>query len=139
MTFTWTDYRIDTLKRMRTTGHSYTEIAKKLGISRNSAMGKARRLGLPTHESKSSRSLINKRNISRATATVPRVKAAPELSGRPLPPDMALPPSLNIALIDLEPHHCRFIPGDDRRFCGHPRIDASPYCITHSLIAYRRP
>ena len=44
------------------------------------------------------------------------------------------PPSLNIPLVDLEPHHCRFIPGDDRLFCGQPKQEGSSYCAHHDRM-----
>lgn len=43
----WTDERVETLKRMWNEGHSATQIAKELGgVTRNAVIGKVHRLGL---------------------------------------------------------------------------------------------
>lgn len=48
----WTDERIDTLKRMWNSGLTATQIAEELGgVSRNAVIGKAHRLGLPARPS----------------------------------------------------------------------------------------
>lgn len=48
LTETWTDERIETMRAMLAHGHSYGEIAAALGkpFTRNSCIGKAKRLGL---------------------------------------------------------------------------------------------
>jgi GcrA cell cycle regulator len=44
---TWTDERVETLKRMWTEGQSASQIAKELGgVTRNAVIGKVHRLGL---------------------------------------------------------------------------------------------
>ncbi|MDF7775087.1 GcrA family cell cycle regulator, partial [Sphingomonas sp. AOB5] len=48
----WTDERIDTLKKMWNSGLTATQIAEELGgVSRNAVIGKAHRLGLPARPS----------------------------------------------------------------------------------------
>lgn len=48
----WTDERIDALKRMWDGGQTATQIAEELGgVSRNAVIGKAHRLGLPARPS----------------------------------------------------------------------------------------
>ena len=48
----WTDERIDTLKKMWDSGLTATQIAEELGgVSRNAVIGKAHRLGLPARPS----------------------------------------------------------------------------------------
>jgi len=43
----WTDERVETLRRMWTEGHSASQIAKELGgVTRNAVIGKVHRLGL---------------------------------------------------------------------------------------------
>ena len=46
MTDTWTPERIDTLKSLWNKGISITQIGKRMGMSRNSVVGKAHRLNL---------------------------------------------------------------------------------------------
>lgn len=46
----WTDERVETLKRMWGEGQSASQIAKELGgVTRNAVIGKAHRIGMPTH------------------------------------------------------------------------------------------
>ncbi|MBQ1500432.1 MAG: GcrA cell cycle regulator, partial [Sphingomonas sp.] len=48
----WTEERIDTLKKMWDSGLTATQIAEELGgVSRNAVIGKAHRLGLPARPS----------------------------------------------------------------------------------------
>ena len=48
----WTDERIETLKKMWDSGLTATQIAEELGgVSRNAVIGKAHRLGLPSRPS----------------------------------------------------------------------------------------
>ncbi|MBB4840568.1 MULTISPECIES: GcrA family cell cycle regulator [Sphingomonas] len=48
----WTEERIDTLKKMWDSGLTATQIAEELGgVSRNAVIGKAHRLGLPSRPS----------------------------------------------------------------------------------------
>jgi len=48
----WTDERIETLKKMWDSGMTATQIAEELGgVSRNAVIGKAHRLGLPARPS----------------------------------------------------------------------------------------
>ena len=47
----WTDDKIKKLKKMWSAGKPATEIAKTLGMSKNSIIGKVHRLNLPTRPS----------------------------------------------------------------------------------------
>ncbi len=73
----WTEERIETLKKMWDSGMTATRIAEELGnVSRNAVIGKAHRLGLPSRPSPV------KPNEGRAAPAAP-AKAAPE--PRPAP------------------------------------------------------
>jgi hypothetical protein len=84
---------------------------------------------------------IAKRREARARAEARRAEAiiarksesAPEAILRdttPLPPRDPNERG-TVALLDLEPHHCRYIPGDDRLFCGAPKVLGTSYCEVH--------
>lgn len=47
---------------------------------------------------------------------------------------------LNISLLDLESHHCRWPYGEGQEilFCGHPKNDVSSYCELHFALSKRR-
>lgn len=71
----WTDERIDTLKRMWDSGMTATQIAEELGgVSRNAVIGKAHRLGL---QSRPSPVKANEAKAAPAAPAEPR-PAAPE-------------------------------------------------------------
>lgn len=64
----WTDDRVDTLKRMWGEGHSASSIAKELGgVTRNAVIGKVHRLGLSNRDTGGAQAA--------AAATAPAVEA----------------------------------------------------------------
>jgi GcrA cell cycle regulator len=80
----WTDERINTLKKMWQSGKSASEIAEKLGgVTRNAVIGKAHRLGL------SGRPSPIKVQPKKAKAAAPAPKKA-------LPPKAAMPPKKQV-------------------------------------------
>jgi GcrA cell cycle regulator len=69
----WTDERIETLRKMWDSGLTATQIAEELGgVSRNAVIGKAHRLGLASRPSP-------------VKPNVPEAKAAPEPKPAPAP------------------------------------------------------
>ncbi|WP_423601710.1 GcrA family cell cycle regulator [Sphingomonas sp. MS122] len=74
----WTDERIETLRKMWDSGMTATQIAEELGgVSRNAVIGKAHRLGL------ASRPSPVKPNAPEAKAAAPAAEASP--MPRPVP------------------------------------------------------
>jgi GcrA cell cycle regulator len=68
----WTDERVETLKKMWGEGQSASQIAKELGgVTRNAVIGKVHRLGL------------SNRTGGGGTTPAPQAKAAPEAELRP--------------------------------------------------------
>ena len=46
-----------------------------------------------------------------------------------------------LKLLDLRPHHCRWIvvgSGEGALFCGKPKVGSSPYCVEHTQQAWQR-
>ena len=111
----WTDDKIKKLKKMWSAGKATTEIAKSLGMSKNSIIGKVHRLDLPARPS--------------PIKSEPKVqkKAAPKKSGF-------------VRLIDLKINTCRWPIGDpkdaDFHFCGEATVTGKPYCLEHCQEAY---
>ncbi len=87
----WTDERVETLKRLWTEGMSASQIAKELGgVTRNAVIGKVHRLGLSNRTQnggKSDENTDGKNNERQETAKVSaHVKSAPtDPSPTPLP------------------------------------------------------
>lgn len=49
-----------------------------------------------------------------------------------------------VSFMDLQPHHCRWIPGDPRLpggdgYCGLPKVPSVSYCLGHAGRAYEAP
>ncbi len=113
------------------------------GTTRNSVCGKAYRMGIQL--SGSNRGARTNR-ISRKGIPKPRRGSIPRWADPFIPfeiVELAVePPSdLNVAFVDLEPHHCRWPvanePGPAMICCGAPRADGDhPYCGWHCQIAY---
>ena len=77
----WTDERIDTLKKMWDSGLTATQIAEELGgVSRNAVIGKAHRLGLPSRPSP-----VKPNEAKAAAAASAAAPAAPKPAPAPAP------------------------------------------------------
>ena len=77
----WTDERVETLKRMWAEGQSASQIAKELGgVTRNAVIGKVHRLGL------SNRAGEGASMADEVAAAPPAAPAKPEVAARPAEP-----------------------------------------------------
>lgn len=89
----WTDERIDTLRKMWEAGQTASQIAEELGgVSRNAVIGKAHRLGL---QSRPSPVKPNEPDAAKAAAAEPKPAPAPiarEPERAPPPPPIAAAP-----------------------------------------------
>ncbi|MBD3765637.1 MAG: GcrA cell cycle regulator, partial [Rhodobacterales bacterium] len=84
----WTDERVETLKRMWAEGQSASQIAKELGgVTRNAVIGKVHRLGL-SNRAGSGAPGEEELAVEPAPAPEPVLRAAPE----PAEPEPDLPP-----------------------------------------------
>ncbi len=89
----WTDERIETLKKMWDSGLTATQIAEELGgVSRNAVIGKAHRLGLPARPSP-------------VKPNEPKAQAAPKAAPAPVaaPAPAAPAPAPKVAAVEPEP------------------------------------
>lgn len=100
----WTDERVETLKKMWSEGQSASQIAKELGgVTRNAVIGKVHRLGLSNRAGASSTPAPERKSAKAesAPAAKPAAKSAPQEkvievtvtprkpivpAGQPLPP-----------------------------------------------------
>jgi GcrA cell cycle regulator len=91
----WTDERIDTLKKMWDSGMTATQIAEELGgVSRNAVIGKAHRLGLQSRPSpvKANEPKAESAPKAAAPATAAPQPAAPAPQAPPPPAPRAAAP-----------------------------------------------
>lgn len=155
---TWTDERVDVLKRLWSEGFSASQIAAEMGgVTRNAVIGKVHRLGLSgrgksgspgTPRPRKPRPLappVNGVSILRGN-TVLAPKSAPRPEPQPLPEvrleeDVVVPLSERVTIMELREFMCRWPMGDptrpDFRFCGGRSIAGLPYCNHHARIAYQ--
>jgi GcrA cell cycle regulator len=150
----WTDERVEALKKLWTEGHSASQIAAELGgVTRNAVIGKVHRLGL-AGRAKSPASTPPRPRKPRAASQMVRIPRpavrgntalahAYELEGDPEPEliDNVIPLGQRRSLLQLTEETCRWPIGDpgtpDFFFCGGPRITSLPYCAYHSRVAYQ--
>jgi len=153
----WTDERVETLKKLWTEGLSASQIASRLGgVSRNAVIGKVHRLGL------SGRATTTRNKPSRPR---PRVGAAkrtskprfPAQAGnialrslyqnvepyQPAPEDLDIPCEERVKLVELTECSCRWPIGDPQTsefgFCNRPAVEGLTYCETHARRAFQPP
>jgi GcrA cell cycle regulator len=155
----WTEERVELLRRLWQEGRSASQIAGELGgVTRNAVIGKVHRLGLsgrgqPTSSIKRQRkprlapSAPNPRRPRRPLTIGNNALKAdfePMLQARPRPMDSVVVPIAKRLSIDkLTERTCKWPIGDpgeaDFHFCGHDSLDGAPYCQYHARIAYQAP
>jgi GcrA cell cycle regulator len=154
---TWTEERVELLKRLWSEGLSASRIAAEMGgVTRNAVIGKVHRLGL------SGRGKTN--TPAQQRPRKPRPQAAPVPLARPIRGNVALLPvpapapvapepavqldeevvvplSQRVTIMELRESMCRWPLGDpttpEFRFCGGGASPGVPYCGYHARIAYQ--
>ncbi|WP_407119042.1 GcrA family cell cycle regulator [Bradyrhizobium sp. LMG 9283] len=143
---TWTDERIELLKRHFEAGLSCSEIAADIGVSRNAVIGKLSRLNLTRGRTAEERKVRDRSFApARAPRAVPRLQyeMLATIYGEADAPVVAGPidEANRCSLLELAENRCRWpisTPGeDDFCFCGNTTPDGQPYCAGHSRLAYR--
>jgi hypothetical protein len=127
----WGAKNIAKLIALAAEGLSYTQIGKALGITKNAAIGKARRLKID----KSPALPTNTKAKPPAHKPQPKPIKPPPPSPAPVQ-DMKL-----LTMMELRDNHCRYpINGkDEMLFCGRHQDGKEPYCKQHAKICYVEP
>ncbi len=159
----WTDEMVDQLREMWKQGLTTGEIGKRLGVSKNSIVGKVHRLGLsgrpsPIKKKDETEAPAEKKEATEnvAKATKPKVEKAPV----PKTPKVEKKAEEKVeveekieisapaphhhngktSLTDLDNHTCRWPIGDPKdenfHFCGRKVRIGQTYCDEHANIAY---
>ena len=158
----WTDERVELLKKLWLDGRSASQISGELGggVTRNAVIGKVHRMGLsgrtkPNEVAVASAPRLREKPQPRPAA--PRMSAGPAVRGnlalsmapRPAPQaaprpveQVVIPISERVTLMELKEAMCRWPLGDpaqqDFRFCGIKSPGAlGPYCGYHAGVAYQ--
>ena len=119
----WTEKMVEDLKIMWKQGLTTGEIGKRLGVSKNSIVGKVHRLQLDARPSP-----IKKKDEEQENAAV-----AATAETKPAA----------VKLTDLDNHTCRWPIGDPKdenfHFCGKKVRIGQTYCEEHAALAYVKP
>jgi len=150
----WTDERVELLKKLWSDSLSARQIAAELGgITRNAVTCKVNRLGLSGRAKSTSAGAPRPRkartsshmlrigrgairgNTALAQAYEVEVEAEPELI------DNIIPIGQRRTILELNEQTCRWPVGDpgsgDFFFCGGNTVSGLPYCAYHSRVAYQ--
>ncbi|MDR3407114.1 MAG: GcrA family cell cycle regulator [Methylovirgula sp.] len=155
----WTDERVELLRKLWLEGLSASQIARELanGISRNAVIGKVHRLGMSGRVKVAAPTVARPRpKVARPAAhqrpSAPMVRGNTALAIRPQPSaailpapeeDVVIPMSEMVTIMDLKESMCRWPVGDpasgEFRFCGAKKgvNQSGPYCTYHSRVAYQ--
>ena len=133
----WTEQMVEDLKKMWHEGLTTGEIGKRLGVSKNSIVGKVHRLQLSGRPSP----IKKKDEISEEKAAP--AKPAKEEKFEPvakMPVKDSHSHCGKTSLTDLDNHTCRWPVGDPKdenfHFCGKKVKIGQTYCEEHANIAY---
>lgn len=163
--FDWTEANENRLRALWVEGHSTAEIGRRMGVSKNSVVGKAHRLGLEVRPSP-----IIRDGMARAPRQYPLPRAIREQAARlapllsvDMPPPPAPPPLsekgiANLSRAGLAPQLmvieaapveplgktpcCWPLWGTGKpthKYCGSPSRLGRPYCPSHHALAYTKP
>jgi GcrA cell cycle regulator len=150
----WTDERVELLKKLWADGLSASQIAAELGgVTRNAVIGKVHRLGL-SGRAKSSSSNAARPRKARASTHMMRTSRpsmrgntalahAYEHAAEPEPEyiENIIPMGQRRTILELNEETCRWPIGDpgspDFFFCGGHSVSSMPYCSYHSRVAYQ--
>lgn len=159
----WTDDRIELLKKLWGDGLSASQIAGRLGlVSRSAVIGKVHRLGLSGRAS--SKRVYQgppKRKLPPKTSNLPGLPAKPKISparaalaalGHIKPEavdayyeELVIPADERKFISTLEDGDCRWPIGDPQEpefhFCGKAKVTVTslPYCEFHARRAFQPP
>jgi GcrA cell cycle regulator len=155
----WTEERVELLRKLWSEGLSASQVAAELGpgITRNAVIGKIHRLGLAERAKtvvssrprmvKAPRQAVQTRSAAPVSFTVGNTALAfaPETLAvaRQRPEEeVVIPMSERVTLMELRESTCRWPIGDpttpEFRFCGGPSpVGGGPYCAYHARVAYQ--
>lgn len=132
----WTEDRVDKLKKLWADGLSASQIARQLGeVTRNAVIGKVHRLGL---SGRTTTSRVDRpRSIAIRRPPRPRlVVPEPEMVE-----ERRLPSGDYATVMTVREGMCKWPIGDpsteEFHFCGHSVDDNASYCVAHSRMAYQ--
>lgn len=134
----WTAEQDDALRDLCAQKLPFSRIAVILSCSRNSAIGRAHRLGIRNGRLSRSEEVTVKRIVSF------KVQREKPMQPEPEPEPQPAPPSGGVHILDLTLRTCRWPAWGHQEqpsmvFCGGTVAPGSVYCATHRRVAYSTP
>lgn len=154
----WTDDRVELLKKLWAEGLSASQIAGQLGgVTRNAVIGKVHRLGLSGRATTSRVKTNRARKKARPNSTSrlglfsssnTAMRSLSNTSDGPREEpfrsqfvELVIPEDERVDLVDLKESQCRWPIGDPQEkefhFCGKNKTEGGPYCEYHAEIAFQ--
>jgi GcrA cell cycle regulator len=154
--FAWTEEHVTRLREGVAAGKSAGEIAVDLGVTRNTIIGKLRRMKIPLESvlaqqrrilalalDKKETTPVRPRRPKMFRPKIVKLVPVPVLAPAPAPklPEVLSP---GISLFDIETNQCRYplndaVPLAEFLFCGLPtKDDKCSYCQSHWELCYGR-
>jgi GcrA cell cycle regulator len=155
----WTDERVELLRKLWLEGLSASQIAGELanGITRNAVIGKVHRLGLSgrvkAQVAPSTRVRLKQPQrpmMTRSSGSIMRGNTALALKAEPMEflaprpvENIVIPISERVTIMELKESMCRWPHGDpttaEFRYCGAKKTTTAegPYCAYHTRMAYQ--
>lgn len=151
----WTDERVEVLKKLWQDGLSASQIAGELGgVTRNAVIGKIHRLGMsgrgqPTSTIKRQRKprTAPVRRVTRQTTvaignTALVMETEMDIALQPqMQAEIIVPTAKRLSIEALTERTCKWPIGDpteeEFHFCGHDSLETGPYCGYHAGIAFQ--
>jgi GcrA cell cycle regulator len=156
----WTDERVENLKKLWQEGLSASQIAGRLGgVTRNAVIGKVHRLGL-SGRATTSRMKSHRVRRPAAASTQKRLVAKPRFAQpgstalralyqettepyTPVIEELVIPEKERKYITTLTESCCKWPIGDpqhaDFHFCGKGKVSGLPYCEFHARRAFQPP
>lgn len=153
----WTDERVELLRKLWSEGLSASQIAGRLGgVTRNAVIGKVHRLGLSGRATTSRVKSLRPRKRAAANVVKRPTRARFPTNGNPavrelysgepyVPPaeEIEIPEAQRKTLQSLDACSCRWPVGDPQTpefyFCGGKAVPGLPYCEHHARRAFHAP
>lgn len=148
----WSEEHSEALKALVTTsGLSYAQIVIQLNsqcgttYTRNSCIGRARRMGViaPGRVRAPRKPRKPQKYKPRAQKSHQRYAAGRFYEAFENPEAVELRcveiVPRNLTLAEISDNECRYIPGSDHLYCGHPVKSESAYCVPHHHLVWMPP
>jgi GcrA cell cycle regulator len=154
----WTDERVESLKKLWQEGLSASQIASRIGsVTRNAVIGKVHRLGLAGRATTSRMKSHRPRRVAVAKQRPPRPQRFQNAPNSPLRDlyrsdteayipqieELVIPINERKYIATLTDSCCRWPIGDpqlaDFHFCGKKKVNGLPYCDVHARRAFQPP